>query len=60
MDATRDSNRMAGLQSQRAQCGVEILAAFPTDWSSFQGINPVRVLTKGDLVLGEISPGVDV
>ncbi len=50
-----DSNRMAWLQSQMAQRGVEVLAAFSTDWHSFQGINPVRVLTgfknMGDAVV---------
>ncbi len=50
-----EGNRAAWLQSQMADEGVERLAAFSTEWHSFQGTNPVRVLTgfknMGDAVV---------
>jgi Xaa-Pro aminopeptidase len=50
-----DSIRRAWLQSQMAERGVKILAAFSTEWHSFQLTNPVRVLTgfknMGDAVV---------
>jgi Xaa-Pro aminopeptidase len=54
-----DGNRMAWLQSRMAERGVESMAAFATELHSFQGTNPVRVLS-GFKNMGDAAVILDV